>query len=123
MRKRTATSRVYLTPAGGTTVGYGDISPTTGMGKLIGSICAISGVLAIALPVPVIVGNFSYYYQAAKNARKYADERPHIPQNNNDDNGSYPDNDGKYEVELNGIHMYQGLLHRWIGRRGTDSIV
>lgn len=45
-----------------TTVGYGDMVPHEFWGKLIGSLCAISGVLTLSLPVPVIVSNFNYFY-------------------------------------------------------------
>ena len=44
--------------------------PSTGIGKMIGGVCSLSGVLVIALPVPVIVSNFSRIYHQNQRADK-----------------------------------------------------
>ena len=49
---------------------YGDMVPKSPLGKLIGGICSLSGVLVIALPVPVIVSNFSRIYHQNQRADK-----------------------------------------------------
>lgn len=44
--------------------------PNTITGKIVGGVCSLSGVLVIALPVPVIVSNFSRIYHQNQRADK-----------------------------------------------------
>ncbi|KAI6192576.1 BTB domain-containing protein [Aphelenchoides besseyi] len=46
-----------------TTVGFGDLVPTSVYGKIIGGICALVGILSLSLPVPIIVANFKHFYR------------------------------------------------------------
>jgi len=45
-----------------TTVGYGDKVPVGPTGRMIGAACAITGVLTLAIPVPIITGHFNRFY-------------------------------------------------------------
>ncbi|XP_076153492.1 voltage-gated potassium channel KCNC2 isoform X4 [Alosa pseudoharengus] len=64
-----------------TTLGYGDMYPQTWSGMLVGALCALAGVLTIAMPVPVIVNNFGMYYSLAMAKQKLPKKRKkHIPQ-------------------------------------------
>ena len=61
-----------------TTVGYGDMVPKTWAGIVVGSLCALSGVLVIALPVPVIVSNFSMFYSHTQARMKLPKKRRRV---------------------------------------------
>jgi len=61
-----------------TTVGYGDLVPKTYIGMLVGSMCAVTGVLTIALPVPVIVSNFALFYSHTKARAKLPKKRRRV---------------------------------------------
>lgn len=77
-----------------TTVGYGDMVPKTYLGMLVGCACALMGVLTVALPVPVIVSNFTMFYTHTQARSKLPKERKRVipveavrPHGNNHNNG------------------------------------
>ncbi|XP_045477525.1 potassium voltage-gated channel protein Shaw-like isoform X2 [Harmonia axyridis] len=61
-----------------TTVGYGDMAPKTYAGMFVGALCALAGVLTIALPVPVIVSNFSMFYSHTQARSKLPKQRRRV---------------------------------------------
>lgn len=61
-----------------TTVGYGDMVPKTYAGMFVGALCALAGVLTIALPVPVIVSNFAMFYSHTQARAKLPKKRRRI---------------------------------------------
>lgn len=57
-----------------TTIGYGDVVPVTDAGRLIGSVSALAGILALALPVGILASGFT---QELENRRRRATNCPH----------------------------------------------
>ncbi|KAI6240760.1 hypothetical protein M3Y99_00419400 [Aphelenchoides fujianensis] len=61
-----------------TTVGFGDMVPRTVLGRICGGLGAIVGVLTIALPVPIIVSNFSLFYSHSQAREKLPRKRRRV---------------------------------------------
>ncbi|XP_063712750.1 potassium voltage-gated channel subfamily C member 4-like isoform X4 [Symsagittifera roscoffensis] len=61
-----------------TTVGYGDMVPKSYSGMLVGMLCALAGVLTTSLPIPVIVSNFTIFYQHMEARKKLPKRRRRI---------------------------------------------
>ena len=49
-----------------TTVGYGDVVPTTLHGRALAVLCSLAGVLFTGLAVPIIANSFDRYYSQAR---------------------------------------------------------
>lgn len=58
-----------------TTVGYGDMSPTTPLGKVIGVACFYTGIVFLALPIGVLCTNFEMIYSRELEARGVIEDR------------------------------------------------
>ncbi|CAG2187066.1 unnamed protein product [Mytilus edulis] len=54
-----------------TTVGYGDVYAKSTPGKIVGCLCAVCGLLILAMPIAIIATNFSNYYQKMKDISKF----------------------------------------------------
>ena len=58
-----------------TTVGYGDISPATSVGKLVATLTMCVGVLSISVPVAVIAASFQEEYATMQQQKEVEQEK------------------------------------------------
>ena len=54
-----------------TTVGYGDYYPTTSLGYIVGALCALNGLVVMALPIAAIASNFAHICSRNADYQKY----------------------------------------------------
>lgn len=74
----------------------------------MGCFCAITGVLAIALPVPVIVSNFAYYYSRENGRQASA---------NGEDEYEYEEHEDRDEQEQIREMREKGLTLTCLGKK------
>ncbi|KAL4217704.1 hypothetical protein ACF0H5_022445 [Mactra antiquata] len=56
-----------------TTVGYGDFYPTSALGYTVGVVCAVNGVIVLALPIAAVAGTFNNLYSRHLDFHKHKD--------------------------------------------------
>ena len=65
-----------------TTVGYGDVYPTSPIGYVVGTACSVSGVLMVALTIPVISNNFTLFYTHVRSRGGNANSNEELDKSN-----------------------------------------
>ena len=96
------------------TVGYGDQVPTTFMAKIVGVVTALTGILVIALPYPIIVSRFNKYHELQKKIKRSDslfgengdDGQDHFIQPDYSGvtfRGNKPEYDGIGKIDVNGV--------------------
>ena len=57
--------------------------PKSAMGYVVGALCALTGILATGLPVPIIANNFNIYYTHAKLKEELRMRKPEVEEEEN----------------------------------------
>jgi hypothetical protein len=66
---------IWLVVVTVTTVGYGDIGPATNLGRLVGALTIIGGIVGFAMPMGVISSNFDRIWQEKEEKKEKERER------------------------------------------------
>ena len=57
------------------------IFSSSGLGKLVGTLCAVSGVLVLSLPIPIIAGNFETFHKNMEKKNKAEKAKKQLEKN------------------------------------------
>lgn len=87
-----------------TTVGYGDVFPVTPYGYVVGACCAVSGVLMVALTIPVISNNFTLFYT---HVRSRGNDSDGSSKSGSQDTLSLPSYDGGEDEEKQALEEHR----------------
>jgi hypothetical protein len=94
-----------------TTCGYGDMFPTTDLGKVVATLTMLSGVLVLALPITIISSNFTTEYEKLEDAK----DRHRVDKSNLNMNkttllyGPNPNTSNPFEKRA-AMKLYKGCL-------------
>ena len=99
-----------------TTVGYGDISPASPVGYVVGSACSICGVLLLALTIPVISNNFTLFYEHVRSRANSPPTKKDAAEGEEED--EYEEDE--YEEEF--VRNYGSLKMQSINGNGSNGI-
>ncbi|XP_041357459.1 potassium voltage-gated channel protein Shaw-like [Gigantopelta aegis] len=91
-----------------TTVGYGDKYPSTPVGYVVGTACAVCGVLLLALTFPVISNNFTLFYHHVRSRSSLLRNKntifnPDLPSNEKEDSEIIPQKESSDHVIEEGV--------------------
>uniref|UniRef100_A0A8C7ZVF4 Potassium voltage-gated channel subfamily C member 4 n=1 Tax=Oryzias sinensis TaxID=183150 RepID=A0A8C7ZVF4_9TELE len=106
-----------------TTLGYGDMYPQTWLGMMVGALCALAGVLTIAMPVPVIVNNFGMYYSLAMAKQKLPKKKKKHNPNPEilTDSASFGKSETNSHIDSTQSDTYPLAAEESLGRSHSDS--
>ncbi|XP_052285088.1 potassium voltage-gated channel protein Shaw-like [Dreissena polymorpha] len=94
-----------------TTVGYGDFYPTTTLSYFVGGVCAVNGLIVIALPTAAIASNFSLFYSRNGFLKKHMNAVRQGCENSNTRNGDMTEHLNVLKIEHEKSNMSDLTKH------------
>ena len=100
-------------------ISYGDVTPKTHVGRVVGAICAVTGTLVIALPVPIVSENFSLFYKQERRRRMVQERRAALERAHME--GKVMDYEGQRE-EKAAAYIQERFRGRGTVRRSNNNL-